>query len=195
MATSRVLRRLGLIATGSLLALALLPGTMLAGGPEYAISVTKTASPTSLAAKGSVTFTIKVENTGSGFFQGVNVSDSNASCAPSLTGGDDGDGKLEEGETWTYTCTYDVTPPATNTVTVNACHDKSTDQCNNANHDATDSASATVSKSGGTTATLPPTDAISGTSGTADSIGLVLLALAGVLASVMILTPARLRRR
>jgi hypothetical protein len=177
-----------------LLALALLPGTLLAGSPTYAIEVTKTASPTSLAAKGDVTFTIKVENVGTGFFMGVNVSDSNAGCVLGDPTGDDGNDKLDAGETWTYTCKYAVTPPATNTVTVNACHDGSKDQCNNANHDATDSASATVSKTS-TTATLPPTDSISGTSGTADSIGLVLLALAGVLASVMILTPARLRRR
>jgi hypothetical protein len=43
--------------------------------------------------------------------------------------------------------------------------------------------------------TLPPTDKISGTSSTSDSLGLVLMALAGVLASVLVLTPARARRR
>ena len=44
-------------------------------------------------------------------------------------------------------------------------------------------------------ATLPPTDRVSGTSGSADSLGLVLMALAGVLASVLVLAPARARRR
>lgn len=57
----------------------------------------------------------------------------------------------------------------------------------------TPGATPTPTPTGG--ATLPPTDRVSGTSGSADSLGLVLMALAGVLASVMVLTPARARRR
>lgn len=44
-------------------------------------------------------------------------------------------------------------------------------------------------------ATLPPTDQLGSTAGKGDSLGLVLMILAGILASIMVLTPARARRR
>ena len=48
---------------------------------------------------------------------------------------------------------------------------------------------------GGAGATLPPTDSVTGNITSADNLGLVLMLLAGVLASVMVLTPARARKR
>jgi hypothetical protein len=42
---------------------------------------------------------------------------------------------------------------------------------------------------------LPPTDMVNGANGSADGLGLVLMALAGILATVMVVTPARARRR
>ncbi len=64
---------------------------------------------------------------------------------------------------------------------------------------ATANPTPTPTPTGGTAATsaatLPATDKLSGTSSTSDSLGLVLMALAGVLASVLVLTPARARRR
>ena len=198
-----VVRRIGWVAVGTLMALALFPSTMLGAKPEYAISVDKTANPGAVATKGgNVEYKVAVENEGTGFFSVVILSDPDCSpwSAPTATGGDD-DSKLEEGETFWYTCTTNVVPPHTNTVNVRACHDGSIDSCNNDTHASTASDSVTVTAataaptSGGAGATLPPTDSISGTSGTADSIGLVLLLLAGVLGSVMVLTPARIRRR
>lgn len=195
-------RAWGVLGAAALLGVALLPASVMAAKPEYGINVTKTASVASLpAAGGSVTYTITVENTGTAFFMAVNLSDTDCTIGDP-TSGDDGDGKLEEGETWTYSCTVaNVVPPHTNTVTVNACHDGSKSECNNANHNASDTASATVAKvtpaptSGAGGSTLPPTDKISGTSGTSDSLGLVLMALAAALASVLVLMPARARRR
>jgi hypothetical protein len=188
------IRKLALLGAASLLALVLLPGAVMAAAPEYSIGVTKSANPAAVpAAGGSVDYTIQVTNNGTGFFQVVNVADSD--CTVSGPTGDDGDGKLDAGEVWSYTCTVaNVVPPHTNTATVNACHDGSVGECNNDKHSAAGTASATVTAAT-SLPTLPPTDAISGTSGSSDSLGLVLMALAGLLASVMVLTPALARRR
>jgi len=48
---------------------------------------------------------------------------------------------------------------------------------------------------GGAGATLPPTDSVTGNVTSADNLGIVLMLLAGLLASVMVLTPARARKR
>ena len=197
-----LIHRLGWTTAVALMAMGLAAGSVMAAAPEYAISVTKSANPAAVpAAGGSVVYTINVTNAGTGFFQAVNVSDSDCTVGAGTETSGDGDSKLEEGETWRYTCTVaNVVPPHTNTVTVNACHDGSVGECNNASHNAQGSAQATVTAASATSSasaapTLPATDKISGTSGTSDSLGFVLMALAGILASVLVLTPARIRRR
>src|SRR5206468_5403033 len=69
----------------------------------------KTPSVTSVAAAGdAITYTITVVNDGDVTLSSVAVAD--PLCAPVLTSGDtDGDGSLDVGETWTYSCTYAVT--------------------------------------------------------------------------------------
>lgn len=128
---------------------------VVAAPPSYGISVLKTADPASVAPSGgSVTFTVHVTGTGTGFFQTVNVTDSLAGCtlgSKVVTAGD-GDDKLEQGETWSYSCTVGgVTPGTQNTATVHACHNVSA--CNQSAHDATDSDSVTVTEG---SATQPP---------------------------------------
>src|SRR4051794_14165733 len=121
-------------------------GWVSAAAPTYAISVSKTARPSTVPAEGAdVAFTVWVTSTGSGFFQLVNVSDSLAGCTVSGPSGDVGsDGKLSSGETWTYTCTVNgVMPDTTNIATVNACHNTS-GSCNQSSHDATNQGEVTV---------------------------------------------------
>ncbi|MBI2781635.1 MAG: hypothetical protein HYX55_07560 [Chloroflexi bacterium] len=78
------------------------------------------------ATGGDVEYTIWVENTGTGFFQTVVVDDGMAGCTLGAPTGDDGDGKFEPGETWAYSCTVTgVTPGTQNTASVNGCHDLS----------------------------------------------------------------------
>jgi len=84
--------------------------------------ITKTASVNSAdrvnadKAGEIITYTVAVKNTGNVTLSGVSVSDDN--LTPSLTGddvtllkpsGDDGNNKLDVGETWTYTYTHEVT--------------------------------------------------------------------------------------
>jgi len=77
-------------------------------------------------AGGSVTYTIGVQNTGTGFFQQVNVVDDMVACTLGAPTGDDGDGDLESGETWSYSCVVDpIFPGQQNTANVNACHNAS----------------------------------------------------------------------
>ena len=199
-----VVHRIGWVAVASLMALALLPGSMIAAPKEYEITVDKSANPTSLPAKGGdVTYTVAVTNIGTGFLQVIVIEDSDCNTWDGPTGDVGQKGKLETDETWSYTCTTAVTPPDTNTVTVNACHDGSVENCNNANHaaQATDSVTVTVTATPTPTptpapgTTLPPTDSVAGSGPGADSLGLVLMLVAGLLASVMVLTPALGRRR
>jgi uncharacterized repeat protein (TIGR01451 family) len=125
----------------------------LAAPPSYSISVDKTATAAPPSG-GTVTFTVAVDNTGSGHLAQVNVSDTMAGCTLSAPSGDlDTDGNLDENETWTYTCSVsDVTPGMSNTATVNACHSAGT--CNNSSHDATGTDTVTVEE--GAEVTSPP---------------------------------------
>jgi len=175
-----------------------------AAAPLYSITVTKTADPASVPAGGAdVTFTVHVSpDAGSGFFQGVNVTDSLVGCTLGAPTGDDGDGKLEDGETWNYSCTVHVTPGTTNTATVNACHDGSNSQCNNGNHNAGGEASVTVTLSGGGNSSpgasgQPSTDTLvpTGESGPANAAWLIIAALGVLLGSLVVLSPARIGRR
>src|SRR5262249_39072918 len=135
--------------------------------------------------------------------------------------GDDGDGKLEAGETWAYTCTVGgVTPGTENTAHVNACHDGSVSSCNNGAHDASGDANVTVTLCEEACATLapptnPPTDAppqgtggqtnvpsqaptdsiTSGASGPSDAAWLLVVAFGVLLGSVVILRPSPAKRR
>jgi hypothetical protein len=148
--------------------------------PEYAVSVDKTADPASLpAGGGDVTYWYKVTNeSDSNHFKIVNISDD--TCDPvtfdsSSDGSDPGapGAQLDAGEWWLFTCDASLTETTTNTVWVNACHDGSVEQCNNSDHDATATDSATVTV-GTTTATIDTT----GTS--AAVLALVLLAIGGL---------------
>jgi hypothetical protein len=67
-----------------------------------------------------------------------------------------GAGKLEQGESWTYTCTVNGVAPGTqNTATVYACKNAGT--CSQAAHDVTDSDSVTVGQGEGGGPTPTPT--------------------------------------
>ena len=61
-----------------------------------------------ISAPGTLTYTIVVVNTGNTSLTNVVLTDALAGGA-TLTSGDDGDGVLEVGETWTYTADYTVT--------------------------------------------------------------------------------------
>lgn len=69
-----------------------------------AIDLIKTAN-TAYAYPGEiVTFTVQVNNNGATWLQNVAVTDALPACQLSAPTGDDGDGRLAIGETWTYTC-------------------------------------------------------------------------------------------
>ncbi len=174
-------------------------GAVAAVKPDYAITVTKTASPATVPSGGaSVTFTIWVANAGLGDFHTVNVAASLFGCTAAYASGDTNTNTfLDADETWSYTCTVDgVLPGTTNTATVNACHNNS--DCNQAAHDAQDVGSVTVTLQGGPGATgLPGTDTLAPASdaGSSNAAWLIIAALGVVLGSIVILSPARLGRR
>lgn len=148
-------RAIGALVGAGVLAIAA-AGSALAA-QTYSITVTKTASPSSVPVGGAdVTFTVWVQNTGTGALHTVNITDSIGGCTLAFAGGDtDANGNLDAGETFSYTCTVTgVTPGTTNTATVNACHNNS--DCNQAAHDAAGQGQVTV---GTAEATVAPTEA------------------------------------
>jgi len=212
--------------------------------PTYTIAVTKTATPNVVGVGGAdVLFTITVQNTGTGSFAIVNVSDSLVGCTVGVPTGTGAPTSLTPGNTWTYLCTVlGVTPNTTNTATVYACHNNG--GCTNGSHDATGTASVTVTldteatlppptaspdvtagptaspdvtaaptdgpaASSGATATpagggggatdqptmAPTNSALDGGTGPADGAWLMVVALGVLLASMVILTPAKAKRR
>jgi hypothetical protein len=206
--------------------------------PTYTLTVQKAATPSAVGVGGAdVLFTITVNNTGTGSFAAVNVTDSIGGCTLSAPSGTGAPTTLAGGDSWTYTCTVTgVTPDTTNTATVYACHNNGAG-CNQSGHDATGEGSVTVTLD--TEATLPPppsaspgpsdtpaptdtaapstgasptpvgtgngdTDqptmaptnsALDGGSGPADGAWLMVVVLGVLLASMVILTPAKAKRR
>jgi hypothetical protein len=80
-------------------------------------SLTKSASPTIIHSGESVTYTYRETNDGDGPLTSVTVTDD--SCSPVVFQGGDtnGDGVLDVGETWTFTCTTTLTGAGTVTNT------------------------------------------------------------------------------
>jgi hypothetical protein len=96
---------------GALLFTFAVASSALAAAPTYSISVAKTASPTTVAAAGTVvTFTVWVTNNGTGFFGAVSATDDHCTLDGPFGDQDKGNGagKLEAGETWSFTCSYAV---------------------------------------------------------------------------------------
>jgi len=86
--------------------------------PEHdpSIHVEKTPSETSLpVGGGSVTYTYVVTNTGNVPLTNVTVSDDKCSPVDYVSGDTDGDSKLDLTESWTFSCTTDLTATTTNT--------------------------------------------------------------------------------
>jgi uncharacterized repeat protein (TIGR01451 family) len=75
-----------------------------------ALTVAKTVDQATIAAPGTLTYTIVVDNTGNTSLTGVVVTDAFATTGPTLTSGDTNTNNiLEVTETWTYTATKTVT--------------------------------------------------------------------------------------
>jgi uncharacterized repeat protein (TIGR01451 family) len=209
--------KIGALVGAALLTFAL--GSTAFAKPLYDISVTKTASPTTVGSGGGdVTFTVVVTNTGTGSLAVVTVVDtmSTGTCTLSDPSGTGAPGTLASGDAWTYTClVIGVLPGTMNTATVHACHN-SGGPCNSDSQNATGSDSVTVtltapvatpsptpSPTPGPTAgptaipSQPPTDTLGSTggSGPADGAWLLVVALGVLLASAVILVPAKARNR
>jgi uncharacterized repeat protein (TIGR01451 family) len=191
-------------------------GAAVAVPPTYSINVTKTADPPTVPSGGaSVTFTVWVENNGTGDLHTVDIVDSLAGCTVAFSAGDTNtNGILDSGETWSYTCTVaGVTPQTSNTATVNACHNNS--DCNQQAHDAAGEGQVTVglcesncgpvitTGPGTSTGTSPgvsgqpTTDTLAptGDSGPTSAAWLVIAALGVLLGSLVVLSPARIGKR
>ncbi len=77
------------------------------------IALVKSASPTEVAPGGAVTFTFEVTNPGNDPLSDVTLTDD--TCSPVVfQSGDNGNGLLDPGETWTYTCTTTISEDTTN---------------------------------------------------------------------------------
>ncbi len=85
-------------------------------GPSF--SITKSSSPSSISAPGAITYTVTVDNTGNATLTNPNMTDTlNLGGSPRtltsvlsyVSGDNDGDGRIDVPEIWTYTATYNVT--------------------------------------------------------------------------------------
>jgi hypothetical protein len=155
----------------------------LAAPPAESVTLDKVADPASLpAGGGDVTYWYTVTNTSIGAgqsasFQGVALTDDKCDTITFDSSSDGTDpanagDKLAVGEWWKFKCETSLTETTTNTAWVFACKDSSNDQCNNDDHDATATDSATV-----TVGTVTATIDTSGTS--AAMLALILLAIGG----------------
>lgn len=90
------------------------------------VRITKTPSATLVRSGTAVTYTYRVTNPGTEALVVVTVTDDK--CSPVVrTGGDtDGDGTLDPGEEWVYTCTATLTGTTVNTASVVAEDDEGT---------------------------------------------------------------------
>jgi uncharacterized repeat protein (TIGR01451 family) len=80
------------------------------------IHVTKVPSPLTLpAGGGAVTFTEKITNPGTVALSNVILTDDKCSPMAFISGDADADGFLDPTETWTYTCSSNLTKTTTNT--------------------------------------------------------------------------------
>jgi uncharacterized repeat protein (TIGR01451 family) len=83
------------------------------------IHVTKIPSPLALlAGSGKVTYTEKITNPGTVALSNVKISDNECSPMKYVSGDTNSDSKLDPTETWTYTCSTNLTKTTTNTATV-----------------------------------------------------------------------------
>jgi hypothetical protein len=164
------------------------------------IHVEKSASASTVVAGTAVTYTYTVTNTSiDALLKNITVSDDKCSPAAYVSG-DDGDTFLQIGETWTYTCTTELSATTTNTVT-------STGTWGSQTVSDTAQATVTVTKPEGgveaATATprvTPPPTATAGSDNTGNpgsNLGLALAALAlfGLVLGILAPKPARARGR
>lgn len=94
--------------------------TVVVGAPTIPplIHVTKIPTPLSLTAKGGmVLYTEKVTNPGAVPLSNVYLTDDKCTPVKYISGDINGDSKLDISETWTYTCSSNLTKTTTNTVT------------------------------------------------------------------------------
>ncbi|HEX2039460.1 MAG TPA: LPXTG cell wall anchor domain-containing protein, partial [Acidimicrobiales bacterium] len=88
------------------------------------VAVDKTASKGAVRNGETVTYTYVVTTAGAESLLDVKVTDDKCSPVTFGTGDADGDGKLDPGESWTYTCATKLTSTTTNTVAVEAEDDE-----------------------------------------------------------------------
>ncbi|MFA5355420.1 MAG: ice-binding family protein [Candidatus Paceibacterota bacterium] len=80
------------------------------------IHITKVPSPLSLpSGSGMVTYTKKVTNPGTVALNNISVTDDKCSVVRYISGDTNNDLKLDPSETWTYTCSTNITKTTTNT--------------------------------------------------------------------------------
>ena len=184
-----------------------------------AINVEKVANPTSLpAGGGSVTYTYVVTNVGDTALSNVTVVDDKCAPVSFVSGDTDVDSELDLLETWTFTCTTTLTVTTTNTALAEGCALDDQEQAVCVTDD--DQATVTVAPptappttppttpptptpfqsvgaaTGTPVVTAPPTDAFGDPSRpSSESWRILLIALAGLLASLLVLTPATAKRR
>jgi len=177
--------------------------TVAAAAP--AISVDKSASATDLpVGGGSVTYTYLVTNAGNVPLSNVTLGDDKCDAPVFVSGDTNSDSKLDTTETWTFTCTMDVTATTKNVATATGYYgdqtvtDKDDVTVTVAEATAAPTPSGTVAAETGTPkVTLPPTDATPGGSNGSTGSGSLplILGLLAVIALAATIRPASLRNR
>jgi uncharacterized repeat protein (TIGR01451 family) len=174
-----------------------------------AIAIDKVADPTSLpAGGGEVTYTYLVTNPGDVALSDVTVVDDTCSPVGYVSGDEDDNLELDLDESWTFECTMTLTETTTNTAVASGFFGETEvtaeDQAVVTVADATPvppttpaTASPTLpvqsilAATGTPGVTVPPTDGLGGTAPgpSRDAWRLLLVAMAGLLASILLLTP------
>lgn len=123
-----------------------------------AIHLTKTPSTSTLpAGGGNVTYTYTVTNTGNVPLSNVTVSDDHCTPATYQSGDANNDSKLDLSETWTYTCTQNLTASTTNVATATG-HDGETTVTSQASATVTVGQTQTVTQTITVMKILSPSD-------------------------------------